>query len=30
LLDKEYELAAGYSTPGLSGYAGLRYAPTGE
>jgi vitamin B12 transporter len=30
LLDKDYELVAGYSTPGLSGYAGLRYAPTGE
>ncbi len=29
-LDKDYELVAGYNTPGLSGYVGLRYAPTGE
>lgn len=30
LLDKEYELASGFNTPGLSGYLGLRYAPAGQ
>jgi len=30
LLDKEYELVAGYNTPGLSGYLGLRYSPVGQ
>jgi threonine dehydratase len=30
LLDKEYELLAGYNTPGLSGYLGLRYSPVGQ
>jgi vitamin B12 transporter len=30
LLDKDYELASGFNTPGLSGYLGLRYAPVEE
>jgi vitamin B12 transporter len=28
LLDKDYELAAGFNMPGLSGYLGLSYAPS--
>ncbi len=27
LFDKDYELAKGYSTPGIGGFLGLRYAP---
>ncbi len=30
LLDKDYELAAGFNTPGRAGYVGLRYSPVGQ